>query len=279
MDILHPLVELRWEKVHKWKKTCYPTHSAVLHDKIAILTRKDGFQDIIHISSLDLDSWNSTKLPLQGMSLSTYKSQFVAVGGCDTFGCSSDQVFASDTGLEWQASLPPMRTNRHKTSSVGTTSPEVLVVAGGLDCNSKKLKEVEVLMEGVWYYVNPLPEGCYDMTSTIHEDEVVFTSAYGSIYICNIASLVSSCYNKKFSVSHWKSFSVSWWTPTICISYCCRLVSINRYGIMKGYCSMSQSWMEISHRIRKLSACVLSNGDIVISNEDAVHKGKILSKL
>ncbi len=280
VDILHPLVELQWEKVHKWNKTCYPIHSAVLRDKIAILTRKDGFQDKIHVSSLALDSWYSTRLPLQGMSLSTYKSQFVAVGGREPpLGDLSDQVFTSDAGILWQASLPPMRTERNMASSVGTTSPEVLVVAGGLDANDTVLKEVEVLIENFWYYVEPLPAQGYDMNSTIHQDEVVFTSAYGSIYTCDIASLVSSRYTK-LSVSHWKSFTTPWrGDTTTTISYSSRLVNIDRYSFMYSYCSMSQSWVEISHRIRTLSACVLSNGDIITSNEDAVYKVKILSKL
>ncbi len=103
----------------------------------------------------------------------------------------------SDTGLQWQASLPPMRTKRNMASSAGTVSPKVLlVVAGGLDFLDRELTEVEVLIEGSWYYVEPrLPAQGYDMTSTVHQDEVVFTSRHGDyiIYTCSIASLFSSC--------------------------------------------------------------------------------------
>ncbi len=33
-----------------------------------------------------------------------------------------------------------------------------------------------------WYPVNPLPKQCCDMTSTLHQDEVVFTDRDGELF-------------------------------------------------------------------------------------------------
>ncbi len=241
--------------------------------------------DVLRISSFDLRSWTTTKLPYQHMSLTTYKSQFVAVGGCDPYTLKpTNQVFSSATGVEWRPSLPPMRTKRYWTASVGTTSPEVLVVAGGHGSDNRELDVVEVLVEDNWHSVNPLPKRCYNMTSTLHQDEVVFTDKYSNrIFICEIDSLISSCTTSSKHKSTWRHVrAVNSQTATV--SYSSRLVNIYSGGTIRCY-SMSQSWIEVTSTGSKINynsfsaASTLPTGDIVVAIDSGVYKLKMSCEL
>ena len=250
---------------------------------MAVLTTAPWSANVLHISSFDLRSWATTKLLYENMSLTTYKSQFVAVGGRHPSTRElTNQVFSSTTGLKWRPSLPPMRTKRYKTASVGTTSPEVLVVAGGCGSNGK-LDEVEVLVEDNWHSVNPLPKRCYGMTSTLHQDEVVFTGTYSNkIFICEIDSLISSCTTSSKHKSPWRYVrAVDSLTTTV--SYSSRLVNIDGGNTIRGYCSMSQSWIEVTSTGSKMSyyiaASTLPTGDIVVASKSGVYKLKMFCEL
>ncbi len=224
------------------------------------------------------------------MSLTTYKSQFVAVGGCDPYSwVPTNQVFSSVTGLEWRPSLPPMRTKRYRTASVGTTSPEALVVAGGRGSDDRVLDEVEVLVEDNWHSVNPLPKPCEYMTSTLHQDEVVFTDRHSnSIFICEIDSLISSCITSSKHKSPWRHVrAVDSHTTTV--SYSSRLVNIHGGVTIKGYCSMSRSWIEVANTRSKISYTrIAANMTTYVTNstlptvvpiDSGVYKPKISCEL
>ncbi len=211
------------------------------------------------------------------MSLTTYKSKFAAVGGRDPSTKEpTDQVFTSNTGLQWQPSLPCMRRKRYFTSSVGTMSPVALVVAGGYGASGKKLDDVEVLVDNEWHSVAPLPKPCCSMTSTFHQDEVVFTDSYtNTIYSCSVDSLVSS--SKSLQPSSWKMFEApDVFTATI--SYFSRLININGRGTIQGYSTSSQSWIEVASLEDLIlssnftSAATLPSGDIVIAHISGVYK-------
>ncbi len=276
---------MNWIHCHTLDDNYTPSHCAVLHDKVAVLTTTlSRSADVLHISSFELHSWTTIKLPHEYMSLTTYKSQFVAVGGRHpSTKIPTNQVFSSATGLEWRPSLPPMRTKRYKTASVGTTSPEVLVVAGGWGSYGRKLDEVEVLVEDNWHSVNPLPEPCYHMTSTLHQDEVVFTDRYNnSIFICEIDSLIASCTTSSKHKSPWRYVrAVDSLTTTV--SYSSRLVNIDGGNTIRGYCSMSQSWIEVTSTGSKMSyyiaASTLPTGDIVVASKSGVYKLKMFCEL
>jgi len=85
------------------------------------------------------------------MSLTTYKSKFVLVGGCHP---STDELtnilLTSTTGEQWEPLLPPMPTKRSGTSSASTRSPEILVVVGGWGAKDDTMGVVEVLLGGKW---------------------------------------------------------------------------------------------------------------------------------
>ncbi len=211
------------------------------------------------------------------MSLTTYKSQFAAVGGRDpSTEKPTDLVFTSDTGEKWQPLLPRMRSKRYCTSSVGTVSPEALVVAGGYDSSYQKLDDVEMLVDNEWHSVAPLPKPCCSMTSTLHQDEVVFTDSYtNTIYSNSVDSIISS--SKSLQPSSWKMFEApDVFTATI--SYVSRLININGRGTIRGYGSLCRSWIEVA-KLEDLilssdftSAAALPSGDIVVAHESGVYR-------
>ncbi len=278
---MHPLTKVHWERLHI-RRISYPTQCIVHHGKPAILLTKHMMHmmcDELIILSADLRSLTYHTLPYRGMSLATYKSKLVTIGGCDPSTKEpTNLVFTSDTGLEWQPSLPRMITKRYRASAISSTSPDVIVVAGGISLGGIVFDEVEVLVEDEWCSANPLPKPCYGMSSTLHQNDVVFTDIH-HIYSCNIASLISSC-TESIDIPLWRVFDAPYACTTI-FSYSSRLISMDRGGSLSGYCTMSQSWVEFaldqlfSLWLFEAAAAVLPTGDIVMASDDGVYKLKV----
>ena len=216
------------------------------------------------------------------MSLTTYQSKFVLVGG---YHRSTNQftntLHTSATGRQWEPSLPPMPTKRYQTSSVSTRSPEMLIVAGGWDSNDEALDVVEVLHEDKWTTVDPLPAPAYNMCSTLHDGNLHFMGSEkigATVYTCSCSSLISSVTESTSTTSTdspvWKQYQ----TPgvfTTAVSCSSRLANIDDEGTVRGYCNISQSWVEatstgdIPHEDTSLKAAtVLTTGDIVYCHEN-----------
>ena len=218
---------------------------------------------------------------------------FVAVGGRHrrTKECIN-LLFTSDTGLQWQASLPPMPTKRCNTSSVSTRSPEALVgapealvVAGGSYSGMSSLNEVELLLGDQWSTVDPLPARCHSMHSTLHDGNLYFIGGWGkdaTIYTCSCTSLISSCgTNTTTDRPLWRQFKGPGNHTTV-VSYSSRLVSINGDCNTRAYSSMSQSWVEATstgnRSIRdagRVAAAVLPTGELVCFHDEVVYKVKL----
>ena len=265
-----------------------PTHCAVLHDRVAILTERGGSSHELHISSTDLRSWTTTTLPYQDMSLTTYQSMFVAVGGRHpSYSEPTDLLFTSDTGLQWQPSLPPMPTKRSHTSSLSTRSPEVLVVAGGLGSGWRELNVVELLLGDQWSTADSLPAPCHYMHSTLHDGNLYFMGGQeknDTVYTCNCTSLISSYGNNTTTDRPlWRRF----WAPriyTAAFSYSSRLVSIDYRCNIRAYSSVSQSWVEATSTgdrssdryTNYVAAAVLPTGELVCAHKyGGVYKVKL----
>ena len=255
---------------------------------MAILTQRDwSGADVLHISSTDLHSWTTTTLPYECMSLTTYQSMFVAVGGCyPSTEEPIDLLFTSDTGLQWQPSLPPMPTKRSYTSSVSTRSPEVLVVAGGLGSGERVVDVVELLLVDQWSTADHLPAPCWNMPSTLHDGNLYFIGGWGQddiVYTCSCTSLISSCGNNTTTDRPlWRQFKAPG-GDRAAVSYSSRLVSIDGRCNIRAYSSVSQSWVkatstgdrrpEFAHSV---AAAVLPTGELVYAHkDDGVYKVKL----
>ena len=249
---------------------------------------------MVFISSTDLQSWTETELPYELMSLTIYQSKFVAVGGLDlSTHKATNTILTSTTGRQWEPSLPPMPTKRYGTSSVSTTSPEVLVVAGGWGSDNKELNIMEVLMTGHWITIDPLPAPASHMVSTVHEGNLYFMTyndTPNTITTCSCTSLISSCIDSSRTSSTdsplWRQFQAPGGRQSI-VSYSSRLIIINGRGTARGYSSTTQSWVEASiagdrpnYDDYATTATVLPTGEILYCHRDGgVYTGIISGEI
>ena len=261
-------------------------HCVVLHDIVAVLERKH-VGDRLHVSSTSLNSWTVTSLSYNGMSLATYQSKFVVVGGClpSTHNEVTDQLLTSTTGKDWQSSLPPMPTKRFDASAVSAPSSDVLVVAGGRDSDSRHLNVVEVLLGNQWNTTYPLPFPlCFGMRSTFHDNNFYFTglmTGENVIYTCSCASLITSCQTSNESTTSQAWMKISKLTDTsVIVSYSSRLIGISMSGTMRVYSDVTKSWVgttSVGYRedISHLAAAVLPTEGFVIAYKHGVYRVKI----
>ena len=180
-----------------------------------------------------------------------------------------------------------MPTKRSRTSSVSTRSPEILIVAGGQGSNDKPLDVVEVLQEDKWTTVDPLPVPDCSMHSTLHDGNLHFMGGGGqgtTVYTCSCSSLISSVTESTSTTSTdsplWRQYQApdKWTTVVSCSS---RLANIDGWGIVRGFCNISQSWVEATstgdiHQAyaQYIAATVLTTGDIVFCHKTGgVYRG------
>ena len=248
---------------------------------------------MVFISSTDLHSWTESELPYQIMSLTIYQSKFVAVGGRDPSTLeATNTILTSTTGRQWEPSLPPMPTKRYATSSVSTTSPEVLVVAGGRGSDRAGLNIVEVLMTGQWITIDPLPAPASHMVSTVHEGNLYIMTrdkTPNTITTCSCTSLISSCTDSSRTSSTdsplWSQFQAPSGRQSI-VSYSSQLVIIDGRGITRGYSSTTQSWVEASiagdrpNYYGNTTATILPTGEILYCHSSGgVYRGTISGEI
>ena len=236
--------------------------------------------DLLHISSTNLHSWTTTRLPYNDMSLTTYQDKLVAVGGRHPSTREiTDQLLTSATGEDWQPSLPPMPTKRYHTSSVSAGSPEVVIVAGGTGSDGSALHTVEVLLGDQWSTAHPLPTPCSDIRSSLHEGNFYFTGGEdqeNTIYTCSCTSLITSCgltgNDTSTTTPVWRKLEAPDDTAAI-VSYSSRLITVDGRCCIRGYSSMRQSWVETTSEGKGeeedtpyLAAAVLPTGELVVAH-------------
>ena len=226
------------------------------------------------------------------MSLTIYQSKFVLVGGRHpSTREATNQLLTSTTGQQWEPSLPPMPTKRYATSSVSTRSPEVLVVAGGQGSSQESLHVVEVLQGDKWLMVDPLPAPGYWMLSTLHDGKICFMRRmYGGqdniVFTCSCTSLISSCSKSSGNSSTdrplWQQFLAPGGRGTTIASCSSRLVFIDERGRVRGYSSMTRSWLTTTstgptpYRTGSIAATVLNTGELILAHKDGgVYRGAV----
>ena len=241
-------------------------------------------------SSTNLCSWTRTIAPYQQMSLTTYQSKFALVGGCHRSTRElTNTLHTSTTGRQLESSLPPMPTKRCGTFSASTRSPEVLIVAEGEGSNGRPLDVVEVLQEDKWTIVDPLPEPDCGMHSTLHDGNLHFMGNWNqgtTVYTCSCSSLISSVTESTSTTSTdsplWRQYQAPD-KDTTAVSCSSRLANIDRWGTVRGYCNISQSWVKATstgdipcNYTTFIAAAVLATGDIVYCHRHGgVYRGSL----
>ncbi len=241
----------------------------------------------LHIST-DLHSWTTTRAPCRDSSLTTYQSKFVLVGGRhhSTYG-ATNSLLTSTTGLDWKPSLRAMPTRRYWTSSVSGGSPEVLVVAGGIDSLDKYLDVVEVLLNDHWTTADSLPSSCWNMRSTFHEGNFYFTGGafkWKILFICTLESIIASASNGRTRrLTIWRTVTTLSEINAI-ISYVSNLIGIDRYSTIRSYSNKTEEWIETTSEGDRpalkdnggyIATAVLSTGQLLVTTDNGVYKGTL----
>ena len=185
------------------------------------------------------------------MSLTTYQSRFVVVGGRDHLSNEpTNELLTSTSGLEWESSLPPMPTKRYMTSSVSGRSPEALVVAGGRDSQHRQIKVIEVLVGDKWTSVDILPSPDCGMHSTFHDGRIFFVKDERekvTAYSCSYSSLtIQGTTSSKETGLLWEQLQAPDEKKTVggaIVSFSSYLVSINGEAIVRAYSNTAKSWV------------------------------------
>ena len=152
----------------------------------------------------------------------------------------------------------------------------------------EELDVVEVLQGDKWLMVDPLPAPPAFMTpSTLHDGKICFMihgRQDNTVFTCSCTSLISSCSKSSGNSSTdrplWQQFQSpggGWGTIASCSS---RLVLIDDRGRVRGYSSMTRSWLMTTStgptpgRIGSIAATVLNTGELIYRH-DGVYRGAV----
>ena len=196
VDILHPLATLHWKQGPNLPEDITDAQCVFLHDKLYVgsgFTSPGQFNTQLFVFSSNLVFLFKLTTPTTQFALTTYDSQLVLVGGkLSSTNKLSNQLWRNEGKDIWNPSLlPPMPTARSSSSAVNTDtgSIECIVVAGGHG-ETGPLDVVEVLIQGQWSRLQPLPEPCWNMLSTLHKGKWYLNSLKGYMFCCNLESLL-----------------------------------------------------------------------------------------
>ena len=251
----------------------------------------------LFISSTDLNSWSQVTTPTRYYGLTTYHSQVVLVGGQepDTY-MATNKLWTLKGGTNLQPSLPPMPTSRRYSSALNTGSPECLVVSGGVSSRGF-MNVVEVLKDNEWSSVQPLPEACYGLKSTLHKGRLYLMGGYGqgpSVFHCKLESLLNEDHTREMSHSSglWSELQIhlEYSSPS---SFANQLISTGGYNIsvhsseICAYSPHTLSWLHVGDLpigLDNTATIVLPTGELVVlggedeyeeSNERRVFKASL----
>ncbi len=215
------------------------------------------------------------------ISILTYQSKFVLVGGMHPSTIEpTNSLLTSTTGRDWKPSLRAMPTPRSWASSVSGGSPEVLVVAGGIDSHGKNLDVVEVLLNDHWTTADSLPSSCRDMQSTFHEGNFYFTGGYGKekiLFICSLESIIASASNGRTRrQTIWRTVTTLTKIFAI-VSYVSNLIGIEIDSTIRSFSNKTEEWIETTSEGDRpvsgwIATAVLYIGQLLVANIGGVYK-------
>ena len=155
----------------------------------------------LFVFSTNLDLLSELTTPITEFALTAYNFQPVLVGGMlSSTNKLSNRLWIRDKrkGIWNPSLLPPMPTARRGSSAINTGSTECIVVAGGRG-ETGPVDVVEVLIQEQWWTLQPLPDPCWNMTSTLHNGKWYLNSLKGYMFCCNLESLLTD-YGKSSDV-------------------------------------------------------------------------------
>ena len=238
-------------------------------------------------------TWKTLDTPdVDNFALSCYHSRLVIVGGKSV--STNDNLndlwtLTNKKTKPWQNTLPPMFTPRSESTAFNTRSfdpekPEYLMVAGGVGYMNLPVSLVEVLVEGRWLSLCPLPKPCFQVRVAYHYSIVYLIGGLGSYYcevFCKLDSLITACAQAGvggMNAGLWKSFRSLQrvYSPA---SFGDKLIRVGRREDYKihAYCPFSRSWVHVGDLPVNLSSTTAlvtpSNKLVVIGRRTDLENG------
>ena len=259
VDILHPLATLHWKQCSSLSVDINEAQCVFIDNKIYV---GSGFTSPgqLFVFSTNLDLLSELTTPTIQFALTTYNSQPVLVGGMlsSTNRLSNQLWIRNERKGIWDPSLlPPMRKARRGSSAVNTGNTECIVVAGGLVAGghgeTRPVGVVEVLKGGQWSRLQPLPEPCGIMTSTLHNGKWYLNSLEGYIFCCNLESLLMG-YEESSDV--WSKIDNND-TGFSLVSFGRQLITVRRSRLLPtssihALSPLTQSWVHVGDMLGEL---------------------------
>ena len=256
----------------------YDAQCVSLHGKIYVGGGTTTSSDDPHklFLSTDLKSWSVFETPTSKYALTTYHSQLVLIGGEERNGrYTTNKVWTTGAEqIEWQLSLPPMRTSRYYSSAINPiqNQTEYIIVTGGLKTPEVRLNTVEVFMQEEWSFVQPLPLQCSSIKCTIHDGILYLMGGYGpnkSVFCCKLDSLISSLQSND---TLWKKTSQVPLYYSSCVTFHHHLVSVggtssSSSSNIHAYSPLSRSWLHVGDlpiELNSTASTVISTGELVV---------------
>ena len=266
----------------------YNAQCVSLHGKIYVGGGATSSQDPYKLFvSTDLMSWSAFKTPSKFYALTTYHSHLVLIGGVerdDKYSTSTDKVWVTGAEqIEWQLSLPPMKTSRHSSSAINIqtmqSQNECIIVIGGVEepVNSEEilLNTVEVFVQGEWSIMQPLPLQCSSIKCTICDEVLYLMGGYKQgnfVFYCKLDSFLSSL---RSTDTLWKTSQVPLCYSS-CVTFLHHLVSVGGFfhssssfssSKIHAYSPLSQSWLHVGDlpiEVSLTASTIISTGELVV---------------
>ena len=193
------------------------------------------------VISTNFKSWiKLQEIDFVGYTLATYHSKLVMVGGW-----GRNTVLMSDNGITWKPSLPPMTTARFLPAVVSHGHLECLIVAGGKG-NGEELSTVEILRDGQWSLLEPLPFTIAFVPQCVCHRGLFFltsSSPTGRLHYCTLNSLLAAATAPAARKPNWKYLDGD---NTLCsvASFGGYLVTLS-HDYVYAYSPFAQSWVNV----------------------------------
>ena len=138
--------------------------------------------------------------------------------------------------------------DEQKLSTSGSGGPECLLVAGGTGAGEIHLNTVEVLTEGEWSTVHPLPEPLKHIPwYFILHNSTLFLGGGTTLMFCQLHSLLASHSQARVDTP-WKTMNTPATTALVLFRGHLICFEHNVYA----YCPLQQSWVHVQVAERPL---------------------------
>ena len=233
----------------------------------------------LYVYTPTTDAWRELDTPVYYLTLITYHSQLVLVGGRefvgDAKGPVTNKLWTLIENNQWKECLPPMTAKRCDASAVD--SGDNILVAGGVNDKGRNIDIVEVYNGHHWARAQRLPQPCYQMKSAILNGHWYLMGGLGQeteVYHASLDSIVESCQSRDKSLpSVWNRLPNVPYEHSSTAVFGNKLITLGGGGFLKtsssihAYFPHSQSWVHVGDMPVKLAstcATIFPTGELII---------------